>query len=166
VRHISEGTEKGEWITQSPACGAESKPKLRAERSKADFATDWKPESQGQAATPGRELRRNKPCRNGRNGRRERHRPPMLASGQGASPPATGCKQWPVSFSRFEYQPTLRKKLNHFWLLLVNFWHIIPVTDEIACCQNSDCGAHAIWNRLLLCPSAAQRSTTRLESVA
>ena len=115
--------------TPWPPSWAESKPKLRVPGSKVDWATDWKPESQGQAATPGRESRRSKPRRNGRNVRRERHQPPALASGQGVSPSATGCKQWPVPFSRFEYQPVVPKRLNQFWLLLVNFWHAHRITD-------------------------------------
>lgn len=103
AHHWPEARKQKEWKTRLRRCWAKSKPKRRRPGLKADLATDWKPESQGQAATPGRESRRNRPGRNGRNVRRERHRPPARVSGQRASRPATGCKQWPVPFSRFEY---------------------------------------------------------------
>ena len=82
----------------------------------------WKPEPQGQAANPGRVTRHSMLCHSGRHVRHGRRRPPVLAPGQGVSRPATGCKQWPVSFSRFEYHPHGQKMLNRFWLLSANFW--------------------------------------------
>lgn len=110
--------------TRSPICLAISKPTKRERVSKADFAAKEEPEPQGQAATPGKLARRNTPCRNGRwCGRHARRRPPMAGPGR-ASQPASGCKQWPASFSRFEYHLVHRKKLNSFWLLLVNFWRL------------------------------------------
>lgn len=120
--------QKRKRQVQTPARPAKSRTTRQAPGSKTDWAPKEKPESQGQAATPGRETRRSTPCRNGnRRGRRGRRQPPMPGRGR-VSKPATGCKQWPGSFSRFEYQPFTQKKLNRFWLLLVNFWRVSQVT--------------------------------------
>jgi len=101
---------------------------LQAPESKADFATKEEPEPQGQAATPGKLAQRNTPCRKDKNCHKDKrrvrhaqHRPPVLGQGQ-ASKLATGCKQWPALFSRFEYHLVGQKKLNRFWFLPVNFW--------------------------------------------
>jgi hypothetical protein len=106
---------------------AKPKPTRPAQGSKADFGSKPEPEPQGQAATPAKKARRNTPCRSGRERMRHaRRRPPALGPGR-ASRPATGCKQWPASFSRFEYQPVSRNKLNGFCLLHVNFWPCVHI---------------------------------------
>lgn len=116
---------RGQRKIQTPVFPATSKPLRQLPGSKVDFAAREEPEPQGQAATPGKLARRNTPCRSGRKHvQHARHRPPVLGPGR-ASQPATDCKQWPVSFSRLEYQAIARKKLNRFWLLSANFWRLI-----------------------------------------
>lgn len=125
ARHLPPTTKKQRWRTQALVRRAKSRPAQRARGAKADFATRREPESQERAAAEVKRARRNTPCGNdNRHVRRARRRPPGLARGRWASPPATGCKQWPASFSRFEYHPAGEKKLNGFWLLHVNFWRL------------------------------------------
>ncbi len=110
------GKTPGPWLL------AKSRSIRQARGTTVDFEMKQEAEPQGQAATPGKLARRNTPCRNGnKHEQRARHRLPVLGPGQ-ASKPATGCKQWPASFSRFEYHSVGRKKLNRLWLIPVNFW--------------------------------------------
>ncbi len=116
------GAKKGRRGTRVPVCQAKSRSTRPAQGSIIDFERKQEPESQGQAATPGKRAPRNTLCRNGsKHEPRARHQRPVLGLGQ-ASQPTTGCKQWPASFSRVEYHPTDRTKLNHFWLMPVNYW--------------------------------------------
>jgi len=111
------------WKIPTRAPQAKSRRAPRAQGSKAGFGSKPEAEPPGRAARMVQLARRNTPCRKGRRRvRRARHRPPALGQGRTPSTPATGCKQWPASFSRFEYHPAKRKKLNGYWLLLVNFW--------------------------------------------
>jgi hypothetical protein len=115
--------KKGRRRTRAPASRARSGSTRPAQGSTVDFERKKEPESQGQAGTPEKRAQRNRPCHNGnRHEPRAQHGPPVPGRGGWASKPATRCKQWPASFSRFEYHPTGRTKLNHFWLMPVNFW--------------------------------------------
>ena len=94
---------------------AKSRPAQRAQGSRVELGRERGLEPPGPAANAAKQARRNKPCRNGsRRVRRARHQPPVLARGRPASTPATGCKQWPTSFSRLEFHPPAVGKLNRF----------------------------------------------------
>lgn len=98
--------KKGRRRARAPASRARSRSTRPAQGSMVDFEMKKEPEPQGQAAAPEKRAQRNRPCHNGnRHEQRAQLGPPGLGRGGWASRPATGCKQWPASFSRFEYHP-------------------------------------------------------------